>query len=81
MLILDVNVKEEEPGKRNVSIGQILLKWRVTVTKEDEQTLINTKEITLKEGGYLVAGISGYGFPSQGKAAKALILVINAEIK
>lgn len=81
MLIMDIDVREEEPGKRIVSIGQILLKWRLSVTKADEQTLIDTKKITLKEGGYLVAGISGYGFPSQGKAAKALILIINAEIK
>ena len=81
MLVSDVVVREEEPGKRNVSVGQILLKWRLSVTKADEQTLINTKEITLKEGGYLVAGISGYGFPRKDEAAKALILVINTEIK
>lgn len=81
MLVLDVDVREEDPGERVVSIDQILLKWKLTGTNPEELTLIDTKEISLKEGGYLVAGISGYGFPYQGKAAKALILIINAEVK
>lgn len=81
MLVSDVDVREEEPGKRIVSVEQIQLKWRLSAAKQDEQTLIDTKEVTLKEGGYLVAGISGYGFPYQGRAAKALILIINAEIR
>jgi len=79
MLISHSKVIEEEPGKRNVSIGQIQLKWRPGVTAENEQTLINTNNIAIKENGYLVAGISGYGL--SGRDAKALILIINAEIK
>jgi len=79
MNIVHAKVIEEERGKRHVSIGQIQLKWRSGLTAEYEQTLINTSNITIKENGYLVAGISGYGF--SGKDAKALILIINADIK
>jgi hypothetical protein len=79
MHIVHAKVKGEEAGKRHVSIGQIQLKWRTGISAEHEQTLINTSNITIKENGYLVAGISGYGF--SGKDTKALILIINAEIK
>ena len=79
MHILHAKVKGEEAGKRHVSIGLIQLKWRPGITAENEQTLIDAGDITIKENGYLVAGISGYGL--SGRDAKALILIINAEIK
>lgn len=81
MHILHVKVRGEKPGKRIVSIGQIQLKW-IAAFSNTEQTLISTDNITLKEKGYLVAGISGYGYSGRAtKDTKALILVINAEIK
>jgi hypothetical protein len=76
MHIFHVKVRGEKPGKRIVSIGQLQLKW--TTFDNNEQTLISTDNITLKEKGYLVAGVSGF---RSGKRSNALILVINAEIK
>lgn len=78
MHILHIDVRGEKPGKRIVSIGQILLKW-TDVYGKNEQTLISTKDVTLKENGYLVVGVSGYAYG--GGLGKALILVISAEIK
>ena len=37
---------------------------------------VDTHDVSVKENGYLVAGVSGYG-----SATKALILVISAVIK
>jgi len=37
---------------------------------------VDTHDVELKEKGYLVAGVSGFG-----SATKALILVVSAEIK
>lgn len=79
MNILHVKVRGEKSGTRLISVGQVQLNWRINLSEETEQTLIDTHNITLKENGYLVAGISGFGWI--GKGAKALILVINAEIK
>ena len=79
MHIYHVRVRGEKPGDRIITLGQIQLKWRPDVwKKESEQTLISTDSTTIKEKGYLVAGISG--FSAQGKG-KALILIINAEIQ
>ena len=79
MSIYHVRVRGEKPGDRIITLGQIQLKWRPNVlNKESDQTLISTDSTTIKEKGYLVAGISG--FSTQGKG-KALILIINAEIQ
>ena len=79
MSIYHVNVRGEKPGDRVITLGQIQLKWRPIISnKESDQTLISTDSTTIKENGYLVAGISG--FSTQGKG-KALILIINAEIQ
>jgi hypothetical protein len=79
MLIYHVKVKGEKPGERIITLGQIQLNWRPSLlNKESDQTLISTDSTTIKENGYLVAGISG--FSAQGKG-KALILIINAEIQ
>jgi len=79
MSIYHVRVKGEKPGERIITLGQIQLNWRPDLwKKESDQTLISTDSTTIKENGYLVAGISG--FSTQGKG-KALILIINAEIQ
>ena len=78
MHIFHVDVRGEKPGDRIVSIGQIQLKWVDSFGKND-QTLINTNDVTLKEDGYLVVGVSG--FPFGRDIGRALILIINAEIK
>jgi len=79
MSIYHVKVRGEKPGNRIITLGQIQLKWRPNVlNKESDQTLISTDSTSIKENGYLVAGISG--FSTQGKG-KALILIINAEIQ
>lgn len=75
MLIYHVGVKGEKPGERIITLGQIQLNWRPNIlNKESDQTLISTNSTSIKEKGYLVAGISGF----QGKA---LILIINTEIQ
>lgn len=74
---LHVKVKGEESGKRVVSVGQIQL-IQTDNAGRNEVTLINTHDVSFKEKGYLVVGISGLRYTSRGKA---LILVINAEIK
>ncbi len=79
MNIWNVKVRGEEPGERLISLGQVQLKWRAGLEDKTEQTLIDTHNVTLKEKGYLVAGISGFGWI--GKGARALILIINAEIQ
>jgi hypothetical protein len=73
--ILHVSLKGEQ-GERIISVGQIQLRQRISAPSGSEQTLINTENVTLKEKGYLVAGVSGIG-----SSGKALILIINAEIK
>ncbi len=78
MYILHVDVRGEKPDKRMVSIGQIQLKW-VDSFGKNEQTLISTKDVTLKENGYLVVGVSGFPFGKD--IGRALILIINAEIQ
>lgn len=80
MYIMHVDVRGEKPDKRIVSIGQIQLRWVDSFgIGKNKQTLISTNDVTLKENGYLVVGVSGYPF---GKGlGKALILIISAEIK
>jgi len=78
MYIMHVDVRGEKPDKRIVSIGQIQLRW-VDSFGKNKQTLISTNDVTLKENGYLVVGVSGFTFG--GGLGKALVLVISAEIK
>jgi hypothetical protein len=74
-----VNVKGEESRKRVVSVGQIQLSQTYySVGKEETVTLIDTHDVSFKEKGFLVVGISGF---RSGRRGNALILVINAEIK
>ena len=77
MYVVHVRVRGEKPGDRIVNLGQIQLKWADTYGKM-EQTLIDSNDVTLKENSYLVVGVSGFNV---GGLGKALILIINAEIK
>lgn len=79
LYVYHVKVKGEKKGDRIVSLGQIQLKWSDALGK-NEQTLINTNDVTLKEDGYLVVGVSGYPFGRR-ELGNALILIINAEIQ
>ena len=77
--ILHVDVKGQDPGKRVMSAGQIQLSQTYfSGGKEQTVTLIDTHDVSFKEKGYLVVGISGF---RSGRRGNALILVINAEIK
>jgi hypothetical protein len=76
-----VNVREggEEVGKRIIAVGGIDLELHVnTPDGTSASTLIDTKELSLKENGYLIVGVSGL---QTGWSGLALILVISAEIK
>jgi hypothetical protein len=73
LILSNVRVQGDEPGKRVISIEQLKL---TGMTNFVEYVFVDTRDLALKEKGYLVAGVSGYG-----SASSALILVINAEIK
>lgn len=73
LVVSNVKVLGDEAGKRTVSIGQLKL---TGTTNFADYVFVDTQDVTLKERGYLVAGVSGYG-----SASNALILVISAEIK
>ncbi len=73
LVVSNVKVLGDESGKRTVSIGQLKLTGMANFV---DYVYVDTADVTLKEKGYLVAGVSGYG-----SAARALILVISAEIK
>ncbi len=75
LLLRNVQLRGDEPGKRIVSVGEIGLTQKVNGGVDN---LIDTSEITLKEKGYLVVGVSGL---QAGLRNGALILVISAEIK
>jgi len=80
MNVLHIKILGEEIGKRTVAIGQIEMTQILNTPRGVEHTtLIDTKDVSVKENGYLVVGVSGYsgGFES----GHALILVISAEIK
>ena len=77
MYVMHIDVRGDEPGDRIVTLGQILLKWTDTYGK-NEQTLIESKDVTFKENSYLVVGVSGFNV---GGLGKALILIISAEVK
>ena len=74
MNVLRVQLRGDEPGKRIISVGQIQLSQTTT----NRSTLIDTSDVTFKEKGYLVVGVSGF---QAGWSSSALILVISAEIK
>jgi outer membrane murein-binding lipoprotein Lpp len=74
MNVLRVQLRGDEPGKRIISVGQI----RLSQTTDQHSTLIDTSDVTFKEKGYLVVGVSGF---QAGWSSSALILVISAEIK
>lgn len=74
MNVLGVQLRGDEPGKRIISVGQIQLSQTTT----NRSTLIDTSDVTFKEKGYLVVGVSGF---QAGWSSSALILVISAEIK
>jgi len=79
MNILHVNLRGDEPGKRIISVGQIQLNQDVSnMNSQQKSTLLDTTDITFKENGYLVVGVSGF---HAGWSGLALILVIRAEVK
>ncbi len=79
MNILHVALRGNEPGKRIVSVGQIQLNQGTNRPDSTERsTLLDTSDITFKENGYLVVGVSGF---HSGWSGLALILVIRAEVK
>jgi hypothetical protein len=73
LVLSNVKVRGDESGKRTISIEQLKL---TGMTNFVDYVFVDTHDVTLKEKGYLVAGVSGYG-----SASNALILVISAEIK
>jgi len=75
MHLRNVELRGDDPGKRIISAGQIQL---FQTTSTQRVTLIETSDITFKEKGYLVVGVSGL---SIGISGAALILVISADIK
>jgi hypothetical protein len=79
MNVLHVNLRGDKPGSRIISVGQIQLNQSFfTADNKVESTLIDTSDVTFKENGYLVVGVSGF---TAGWRGLALILVIRAEIK
>jgi hypothetical protein len=73
----NVQLRGEESGKRIISVGEIQL------SQSSKQSLIFTTNITFKEKGYLVVGVSGVqtDWTWPGERGAALILIISAEIK
>jgi hypothetical protein len=74
LLISNVRVRGGVPGKRTISIEHLKLSGMANFV---DYVFIDTHDVELKEKGYLVAGVSGYG----GSSKQALILVISGEIK
>jgi hypothetical protein len=75
LTLLHIQITGDEPGKRTISAIQLQLTQN---SNEQKVTLINTNNISFKEKGFLVVGVSGLENVSRGNA---LILVMNAEIK
>jgi hypothetical protein len=73
LIVSNVKVRGDEPGKRTVAIEQLKLSGTVNFA---DYIFVDTHDVALREKGYLVAGVSGYG-----SSSNALILVITAEIK
>jgi hypothetical protein len=73
--LLQIQIIGDEPGKRTVGAQQLLLTQN---SDQQKTTLINTNNISFKEKGFLVVGVSGLeGF----YRGNALILVMSADIK
>ncbi len=72
-----VQIRGDEAGKRPISVGRIQLNQN---TAERGATLIETKDLSIKENGYLVVGVSGFN-SLYSPESLALILIIRAEIK
>jgi len=75
LTLRDVQLRGEESGKRIVSVGNIGLTQKYG---NENAVLIDTSDMTFKEKGYLVVGVSGV---QTGLSGTALILIISAEIK
>ena len=74
-----VRLSGDELGKRNINVGELKLDLNVnTPNASRNATLIDTMQISVREKGYLVVGVSGL---ETGWSGMALILVISAEIK
>ena len=73
LVVTNAKVTGEDLGKRTITIEQLKLTGMANFV---DYVFVDTHDVVLKERGYLVAGVSGYG-----SASNALILVINAEIK
>jgi len=75
----NVRLRGDDPGKRIIAVGEIqLIESLNTPNGRSPLSLIDTSDITLKEKGYLVVGVSGL---TAAWGGLALILVISAEIK
>ena len=75
MNLLHIQIIGDEPGKRTINAGQLVLSQK---GMQGTATLIDTKDISFKEKGFLVVGVSGLENIYRGYA---LILVMSAEIK
>jgi len=75
--LFGVQIRGDEPGKRPISVGQIRLNQN---TGERRAALIETKDLSIKENGYLVVGVSGFN-SLYSPESLALILILRAEIK
>ena len=79
MYVLHPQLRGDEPGKRIVAVGGIQLVQLINKPiGQEKSALIDTSDVTFKEKGYLVVGVSGF---NAGWSSSALILVISAEIK
>jgi hypothetical protein len=79
MRLRNVELRGDEPGKRIIAVREIQLIQTLRTPNGLERTpLIETSDITFKEKGYLVVGVSGL---QAGLSGAALILVISAEVK
>ncbi len=82
----NVRLSGDEPNRRNVTVGELKLDLNVNAPNVSRSsTLIDTQEISVKEKGYLIVGVSGletgYSGQSTSWSGLALILVISAEVK
>jgi hypothetical protein len=79
LMLESVRLGGDEPGKRIISVGSVLLtQYFNAPSEESKSTLIGTKDVSIKEKGYLVVGVSGL---ATSRSGLALILVIGAEVK
>jgi hypothetical protein len=72
LLISNLSIRGEESDQRIISIEQLKLAGKLNF---NDEVYFDTHDVVMKERGYLVAGVSGFG-----SATKAIILVLSAEI-